>query len=206
MSRRVASGSVTSSPSAATPALQEAELFVAAEHMLVEVLGRVRRRDHDIVLPAMHPRAPGAQTIESAVLQQVQADVALAAALEGRPGPPVPPTDVGGAARRACAAAVTVDGGRRVRAVGRELPMRDLLLEATVERSLLAHYVAAYLGSTACPLPEELARPLWELTAPHADAWRRAGWFREPLELPPHVSWRDRFLLTAGHLPHPLGH
>ena len=76
-----------------------------------------------------------------------------------------------------------------------------------MERSLLAHYVAAYLGSTACPLPEELARPLHELTGPDAAAWRRLGHFREPiLPLPPHVSWRDRFLLEAGHEPHPLGH
>lgn len=84
--------------------------------------------------------------------------------------------------------------------------MREYLLRATLARSLLAHYVAAYLGSTACPLPEELARPLHELTGPDAARWRRLGWFREPMPLPPHVSWRDRFLLEAGHLPHPLGH
>ena len=36
-----------------------------------------------------------------------------------------------------------------------------------------------------------------------AGTWRARGWFREPLPLPPHVSWRDRFLLTAGHDPHP---
>ena len=84
--------------------------------------------------------------------------------------------------------------------------MGELLLRATVARSLLAHYVAAYLGSTACPLPEELARPLWELTAPDAERWRGLGFFRDPMPLPDNVSWRDRFLLTAGHLPHPLGH
>ncbi|MBC7374208.1 MAG: hypothetical protein H7323_09480, partial [Frankiales bacterium] len=56
----------------------------------------------------------------------------------------------------------------------------DDLLGATIERSLLAHYVAAFLGSTACPLPEELARPLWELTAPQAQSWRDRGYFRPP--------------------------
>lgn len=80
------------------------------------------------------------------------------------------------------------------------------LLRLTLERALLAHYVAAYLGSTACPLPEELAQPLWELTQPDAGAWRERGYFRSPMPLPDHVSWRDRFLLDAGHEPHPLGH
>ena len=84
---------------------------------------------------------------------------------------------------------------------------RELLLRAAVARALLAHHVAtAALGSTACPLPEELARPLWELTGRDAAAWRALGWFREPLPLPPHVSWRDRFLRTAGHDPHPAAH
>ena len=80
------------------------------------------------------------------------------------------------------------------------------LVRMTLERSLLAHYVAAYLGSTACPLPEELARPLWERTEPDAASWRERGYFRPPMPLPDHVSWRDRFLLRAGHEPHPLGH
>ena len=87
-----------------------------------------------------------------------------------------------------------------------DLAARDYLLRLTVNRSLIAHYVAAYLGSTACPLPEELARPLWELTAPDAAAWRSLGVFREPLPIPELASWRDTFLRTAGHEPHPLGH
>lgn len=97
---------------------------------------------------------------------------------------------------------------RRLRQVLTEADPADRsahLLQACLERSLLAHYVAAHLGSTACPLSEELARPLWELTAPDAARWRERGHFRTPLPLPEHVSWRDRFLLTAGHEPHPFG-
>jgi hypothetical protein len=61
------------------------------------------------------------------------------------------------------------------------------------------------LGSRACPLPEHLARGLLEGTGPQAAQWRAAGYFREPLPYPPgHVSWRDRFLLTAGRDPHPF--
>jgi hypothetical protein len=185
--------------------LQEAALLHMAEVMLVEVLGRVRPQDEDIVLPPVHVRADGPRTIAVATAQHLQDEADVRSALTGELGS----IDrvVADAARRTCAvAAAQDDGDRLVLSDGEPTSVRALLLRATVERSLLAHYVAAHLGSPACPLPEELARPLWELTSPDARAWRRAGWFFEPLPLPPHVSWRDRFLLTAGHSPHPLGH
>jgi hypothetical protein len=45
-----------------------------------------------------------------------------------------------------------------------------------------------------------------ELTQPDAAQWRALGIFREPMPVPDLASRRDTFLLTAGHLPHPLGH
>ena len=163
----------------------EAQLLVMAEQVLAEVLGRIRPQDGDIELPALHEHAPAA-SMSDAVARHLRADALLADALAGVMG-------VGDGT-------ALVDGG------GGPEPARDLLVRATLERCLLAHYVAAYLGSTACPLPEELARPLWELTSPDAAAWRARGYFRAPMPLPDHVSWRDRFLLSAGHPPHPLGH
>ena len=70
--------------------------------------------------------------------------------------------------------------------------------------AFLAHDIAMAIGSRACPLPEELARPMYEITAPEAERWRSYGVFRAPLPLPEgHVSWRDQFLLMAGRDPHP---
>lgn len=185
--------------------LHEAALLVMAEEMLVEVLGRIRPQDEDVVLPAMHVRAPAPRTLAAAVAQHLQDEADVRSALTGeaeRPG-----VDVAASAQRTCEAVRRLeDGDRTVHSGGQPVSVRVLLVMATLERSLLAHYVAAYLGSTACPLPEELARPLWHLTEPDAEAWRRAGWFHEPGELPPHVSWRDRFLLSAGYPPHPTGH
>ena len=185
--------------------LDEAALLVMAEDVLVEVLGRVRPEDEDVVLPPMHVRAPAQRSIAAAIAQHLQDETDLRSAVTGTTqrcdG------DIAAAARRTCdAVAGLADGECVVHSDGERVTVRALLVRATLERSLLAHYVAAYLGSTACPLPEELARPLWELTGPDAEAWRRAGWFHQPMPLPPHVSWRDRFLLTAGHAPHPLGH
>ncbi|CAN5191911.1 hypothetical protein BH24ACT10_BH24ACT10_04970 [soil metagenome] len=185
----------------------EAQLLVTAEQVLAEVLGRIRPQDSDIELPALHPRAPGA-SLSDAVARHLQDDALLSAGLVRTPLAPTAVQDpVTVHAGAVCAAAAQVDdGGELVDGGGGLEPARDLLLRAVLERALLAHYVAAYLGSTACPLPEELARPLWELTAPDAATWRARGYFRAPMPLPDHVSWRDRFLLEAGHEPHPLGH
>jgi hypothetical protein len=201
--------------------LLEAELFVMAEEMLVEVLGRIRDEDRDIVLPALYD-APGSD--QAAPLKQVvehyAADdgsvprlltgLALDDGGHGHGGDLLGDDWKAGVAPIADAAIAAArrvtDGAAVVHAVYGDVATRTYLQRLTIDRSLVAHYVATYLGSTACPLPEELARPLWELTSPEADTWRALGIFRDPLPLPENVSWRDRFLLSAGHQPHPLGH
>lgn len=187
--------------------IHEAQLFTMAQQVLAEVLTRIRPQDFEIVLPAVHGRAQRPERLADVVARQQRDDAELARILSGAPAGvddagavpgPVPAVHE--------AAGQVTDGSRVVDGGAGPVPVGDLLVQATVERALLAHYVAAYLGSTACPLPEELARPLWERTAPDAAAWRARGDFRVPLPLPDHVSWRDRFMLDAGHEPHPLGH
>ncbi len=202
--------------------LQEAELFVMAEEMLVEVLGRIRPADRDIVLPPLFEELGVDQPARIWRVVQLYArdDAWVPDLLSGRTidevgrdrfdgdllgdDPQASITRIAGAAM--AAAREVTDGDVIVHASHGDVSTRTFLQRLTIARSLVAHYVATYLGSTACPLPEELARPLWEVTAPEADMWRALGFFRDPMPLPEHVSWRDRFLLTAGHLPHPLGH
>ena len=198
--------------------LQEASLFVVADQVLVEVLGRIRPTDASIVLQPVLGLAARSVPLPQAVREHVLDDARVPALLagaadvtregvtrEGVTQDDVTQDDVVRAAQAACdAASAARDGAALVASPEGTLPVRDLLLRFAVARSLLAHYVAAHLGSTACPLPEELARPLCELTARDAAVWRRLGYYREPMPLPPHVSWRDRFLLEAGHEPHPV--
>ena len=171
--------------------IRAAELFVMAEQMLVEVLGRIRPGNGKIVLPPMlvgdQPR-----TIRESVVRHARD----AARLAGRPRDGElgedPHATVVRLAEAACAAARTGD-----------IAEVDLLL-GTITRCFLAHDVAFHLGSTACPLSEELARELWEITEPAAQEWRDRKVFGEPLlPMPPNVSWRDRFLRSAGRDPHP---
>ena len=180
--------------------LHEAELFVESERVLVEVLGRIRPEDRQTVLApvlATDTPLPLADVVERCRRDDEQLGEEL--------GRPFRAATAAEASRQACAAAASVeDGDVEDGEVDATQVVRERLLRAAVGRALLAHHVAtAALGSTACPLPEELARPLWELTGEDAAAWRALGYFREPLPLPPHVSWRDRFLRTAGHDPHP---
>jgi hypothetical protein len=202
--------------------LLEAELFVMAEEMLVEVLGRIRVADRDIVLPPLFQELGVDQPAPIWRVVQLYArdDAWVPDLLSGRTtdevgrerfdgdllgdDPQASITRIAGAA--IAAAREVTDGDVIVHAGYGDVPTRTFLQRLTIARSLVAHYVATYLGSTACPLPEELACPLWEVTAPEAEMWRALGFFRDPMPLPEHVSWRDRFLLTAGHLPHPLGH
>lgn len=169
---------------------REAELFVMAEQVLVEVIGRIRPGDGATVLPPLFPGHDGPAPIREAVARHARDDAALAGVEVGDD----PAADVPRLADAACAAAPTVTD-------------RDELLRLTMARSFLAHDIAMHLGSRACPLTEELARGLWEATQPEADSWRTQGVFAEPLTpVPADVSWRDRFLMSAGRDPHALDH
>jgi len=200
--------------------IREAELFVMSEDVLVEVIGRIRGEQWDIVLPPLLDR-PGTDqpaSMRVAVGEYARDDAWVPDLLAGRTIDEVGPdrydgdllgadphTAVAKYAEQACAAARSVDDGDAVvHAAGRDPGVLDYLTELTLTRSLLAHEIAMHLGSRACPLTEELARGLCEVTGPEAERWRATGFFRAPMPLPADVSWRDRFLLTAGRDPHPL--
>lgn len=171
----------------------EVELFVIAERMLAEVMDRIRPADRRIEAgPVLDRRGwdtPAPLTEWAA--RWIADDVQVTTLLGGIP--PVTVDDRAAVSDAACAAARTA--AERV----------DVLREATALRCFLAHDVAMALGSRACPLPEDLARGMFERMEPDARRWRESGVFRERLPLPAgHVSWRDRFLLLAGRDPHPF--
>lgn len=190
---------------------REAALFVLSEECLVEVLGRIGPADRRITMAPLTARR-GEDTpasMRDRVAAHVRDEGRVVTDLTGRSpatgatGPVAEPFDaVVELAAAACAAAGSVRGPA-VAVAG--TTAGHYLLEAAVLRAFLAHDVAMHLGSRACPLTEELARGLWEATAPDAEAWRASGLFGEPLlPYPADVSWRDRFLMSAGRDPHPL--
>ncbi len=200
--------------------MREAELFVMAEHVLAEVIGRIRGEQWDIVLPPLLDR-PGTDrpaAMRVGVNHYARDDAWVPDLLAGRTMDDVgrdrfdgdllgadPQAAVARFVDAACAAAGRAqDGDAEVHADRRDLAVRDYLSELTITRALLAHEIAMQLGSRACPLTEELARGLCDGTEKAAGRWRAAGFFREPMPLPVDVSWRDRFLLLAGRDPHAL--
>ena len=201
--------------------IREAELFVLAEEMLLEVLGRIRTAHRNIIIPPMFdmPGADQPKHIRELVAHYARDDAWVPDMLAGRTMAEVGPDKYDGdllgtepqaalarivAAADAAARTVT-DPDATVHCSFGDIPAREYFLQLNIARSFLAHDIAMGIGSRACPLPEELARPMYELTAPEAERWRSYGVFRTPLPLPEgHVSWRDRFLLMSGRDPHPF--
>jgi hypothetical protein len=201
--------------------IREAELFVMAETMLLEVLGRVRPEHRNIVIPPMFDVAGADQPapIRELMARHARDDAwvpdMLAGSTMDEVGPDKYDGDLLGSDARAsltriveaaCAAARTVtEPDATVHCGLGDVTTSNYLWQLTIARCFLAHDVAMALGSRACPLPEELAKGMYEGTAPTADHWRSVGVFRAPLPSPEgHVSWRDQFLLMAGRDPHPF--
>ncbi|MFC4944774.1 hypothetical protein [Pseudonocardia sp. GCM10023141] len=203
--------------------IHEADLFVMAEDTLVEVLSRVRTEQQwDIVIPAMFdvPDADRPRTIRQLVAHYAFDDSWVPDMLAGATMDDIgrdffdgdllgsdPQMAIVRISDAACAAARKVtDPDAVVHCSFGDVTTSEYFMQINIVRCFLAHDVAFHLGSTACPLPEELARPMWEATAPVADRWRSLGIFREPLPIPDDASWRDRFLRAAGRDPHPVFH
>lgn len=201
--------------------IREAELFVMAETMLLEVLGRVRQEHRNIMVPPMFdlPGADQPAPVRELIANYARDDVWVPAMLAGSTMAEVGPdkydgdllgSDAQGALTRivdaACTAArATTDPNATVHCSFGDVTTSDYLWQLNIARCFLAHDVAMALGSRACPLPEDLAKGMYEGTEPTAGRWRSIGVFRAPLPLPPgHVSWRDQFLLMAGRDPHPF--
>ncbi len=201
--------------------IREAELFVKAEEMLVEVVGRLRAEHWRIVVPAIFemPGADQPTPMRKLVNHYAYDDAWVPDMLAGSTMDEVgrdkfdgdlladdPHGNVTRIADAACAAAraVTDTGGVTHCGFG-DVPVADYFWQLNIARCFIAHAIAMALGSRACPLPEDLARGMYEGTIPNAGYWRSMGIFREPLPYPPgHVSWRDQFLLSAGIDPHPF--
>jgi hypothetical protein len=199
--------------------IHEAELFVLAEQVAVEVLSRVRPEHRNIKVPPLHD-LPGADhvTVASVVRDHARDDAWVPDLLAGRTmdeiGRDRYAGDLLGSDPVAClarlgdaavmAARKATDGAAVVHTGAGDLSTSEYLLRGAIARTFAAHEVAVHIGSV-CPLTEELARKMWERTEPESERWRSLGIFGAPLlPVPDDVSWRDRYLMAAGRDPHPL--
>jgi hypothetical protein len=201
--------------------IREAELFVMAESMLLEVLGRVRPEHRNIVIPPLFdiPGADQPAPIRELIAHYARDDAwvpdMLAGSTMDEVGPDKYDGDLLGSDAQASLGRIVEAAGAAVRTVTDpdatvhcsfgDVPASNYLWQLNIARCFLAHEVAMALGSRACPLPEDLAKGMYDGTRPTAEQWRSIGFFRAPLPLPDgHVSWRDQFLLMAGRDPHPF--
>ncbi|HYH29649.1 MAG TPA: hypothetical protein VD903_04615 [Pseudonocardia sp.] len=193
--------------------IHEAAVFQLADEAAVQAFTLVRAEDGDSVLPPVFDM-PGAD--EPAPLGQVLAHVAYDEAwipdmLAGRTMDEVGHDAYDGdllgddphgnltriAARARDAARGVTDRESVVHCGYGDVPMWDYFWQLNVARTLTAHDVARHLGAES-PLTEELARAMWEGTAPAADMWRSFGVYRQEVPVPDGASWRARYLGLTG--------
>ena len=201
--------------------ITEAELFIKAETMLLEVLGRIRPEHRAIVIPPVFdmPGADHPRKLPELVAHYARDDAWVPDMLAGltmaEAGADKYDGDLLGSAPQsalttivaaACAAAKTVeDPTEPVHCGFGDVPTDTYLWQLNIARCFIAHDIAMALGSRACPLPEDLAKGMYDGLKADRQWWQDMGIFREPLPLPDgHVSWRDQFLLMAGRDPHPF--
>ena len=201
--------------------ITEAALFLKAETMLLEVLGRIRPEHRSLVIPPVFdmPGADHPRPLPELVAHYARDDAWVPDMLAGRTMAEAgadkydgdllgsdPRTALATIVEAACAAARTADDPQKpVHGGFGDVPTDNYLWQLNIARCFIAHDIAMALGSRACPLPEDLAKGMYEGLEADRQWWQDLGVFREPLPLPDgHVSWRDQFLLMAGRDPHPF--
>ncbi|WP_181780967.1 hypothetical protein [Pseudonocardia pini] len=178
--------------------LRAAECLVEAERVWVQVLTGVGQDQWRLRVPEV-PEGPGPGPLEVLVRHHIARDLALAVELSGADPEPVEPLEP-----RRDLAAVAARAAEVVTRAAAGATDEDLLWRRAVAVAVAAHEVSVHRGSVN-PLTEDLARTLHDHTAKDHDRWRELGYFGEPLTpVPADVSWRDRFIMSAGRDPHPL--
>lgn len=193
--------------------IREAQVFQLADHAAVHAFGLVRPEDMDGLLPPLFDM-PGAD--QPLPLRQVLTHAAYDEAwipdmLAGRTMDEVgrdtydgdllgddPHGNIARIAERARDAAGRVtDRDAVVHCAYGDVPVWDYFWQLNIARTLGAHDIARCLGAES-PVSEELAKAMWEGTAPSADTWRSFGIYRAEVAVPDGASWRARYLGLTG--------
>ncbi|QYN35944.1 hypothetical protein K1T35_00825 [Pseudonocardia sp. DSM 110487] len=193
--------------------IHEAAVFQLADLAAVHAFTLVGAEDMDSVLPPLFDM-PGAD--QPRPLREVLAHAAYDEAwipdmLAGRTMDEVgrdtydgdllgddPHGNIARIAERARAAAARVTDRDAVVHCGYgDVPAWDYFWQLNVARTLAAHDIARHLGAES-PVSEELAKAMWEGTAPAADMWRSFGIYREEVPVRDGASWRARYLGLTG--------
>jgi hypothetical protein len=146
---------------------REAELFVAAEEMLLEVIGRIRGDQWRVALPPLlDAGADRPAPLRTVVARHAAEEARVPDLLAGRPptgaADGLSDADVPRLTAAACAAAREFgDRDGMVRTAAGDVTVAEYLWQLTMARSFLAHDIAMALGSRACPLPEDWPAGCW---------------------------------------------
>ncbi|CAM4104807.1 TIGR03086 family protein [Kibdelosporangium persicum] len=196
--------------------IPEAEVFLRAETALLSVYAQLRDEHWDTIFPPIFDMegANKPLPVRQVVNHHVYDDAWIPDMLAGRTMDEVgrdrydgdllgddPHGNIQRFADAAMAAARKADDRDWMVHCGYgDVPAWDYFWQLNIARGLAAHDLARHIGVPS-PITEELARGMYEGTAPSADMWHSFGVFRTPVAVAEDASWRDRFLALTGRRP-----
>lgn len=196
--------------------MNEAEVFVLADHTLSGVVAQIQDDQWDIVMPAgFKTRAVNdALTLRELINYHAYDDAWVPSMLAGvtmeQAGRDrfdgdllgdAPRKSFAAIVERACPAAAALDDlDRTVHCSFGDFRAQEFLWQANYFRGIRAHDIAAVIGADTT-LPTALVRELWSELSPHAEQWRDIGVFGPAVDVAADAPLQDRLLALTGRDP-----
>lgn len=198
----------------------EAEVFVAAEQALTDVVHQIRADQWQLAIPAWFPigatQDRATLTLRAIVGYHAYDDAWVPDVLAGRTVEEVGDAHEGdllggedgrqlrtrwdAIVARAVEAGRAADLDRTVHLSYGDWSARDYLSHVTSFRGMRALDISRLIGSDP-PLPDQLVADLWEQVAPQAEEWRGWGVFGPAVDVPADAPLVDRLLGITGREP-----
>jgi len=193
--------------------IHEAAVFLLADRAAVSVFSRIREPQWDIVLPPTFDMVGADQptplrtsinhyAYDNAWVPDMLAGRTMDEAGHDRFDGDLLGANPAGALQQISAAATRAaqqvsDPTLAVHCSYGDCPVDDYFWQLNIARTLSAHDVAAVIGVDDA-ISEELAKQMFDGTAPTAFMWRSFGVYREPVPVGPEATWRERYLGLTG--------
>jgi hypothetical protein len=197
--------------------MDEAEVFVLADHALNSVVAKITDDQWDIPMPPDFARRgrDHVPTLREIINYHAYDDAWVPDMLSGRTMDEVgkgaftgdllgadPKASFAALVDKACAAALALDDlDRTVHCSFGDFSAREYFWQINMFRGLRARDIARVIG-VAPGLPADLVQGIWDEISPHAEEWRAIGVFPAAVPVLPDAPLLDRLLGLTGRDPY----
>jgi hypothetical protein len=202
--------------------MNEQHTFAHADHVLNEVVGKIRDDQWDMQMPADFPTSGDRtytlrdivdyQAYDEAWIPSIMAGSTIADVGEDAFGGPFdnellsgdPAEQFDELVQKSVETVRALDeavlDSRIVHYSYGDYPAREALWHATIFRAMRAHDIGKVIGLDNT-LPDDLVQAVWDIVEPHAEEWREMGVFGPEVDVSEDQSLQDRLLGLTGRKP-----